>query len=65
MTNKDFIPLSQLGSFTGLEEAFEDDVTFDAFDEDAEDNECLTCNATGEVMYDSQSCLVCLGKGFL
>ena len=40
-------------------------VTSDDFDEDAEDNECHNCSGTGEGMYDSQSCVVCLGKGFL
>ena len=33
--------------------------------EDVEDNECHNCSGTGEGMYDSQSCVVCLGKGFL
>lgn len=37
----------------------------DDFTEDDEDNECPTCSGTGEGMYDSQSCVVCLGKGFL
>ena len=38
---------------------------FDDFAEDVEDNECHNCSGTGEGMYDSQSCVVCLGKGFL
>ena len=42
-----------------------DDVTFDDFAEDVEDNECHNCSGTGEGLYDSQSCVVCLGKGFL
>ena len=46
-------------------------VSSDDFDEDvedaedAEDSECASCSGTGEGMYDSQSCVVCLGKGFL
>ena len=42
-----------------------DDEAFDDFAEDVEDNECHNCSGTGEGMYDSQSCVVCLGKGFL
>ena len=34
-------------------------------DEDVENNECHNCSGTGEGMYDSQSCVVCRGKGFL
>ena len=41
------------------------DEAFDDFAEDVEDNECHNCSGTGEGMYDSQSCVVCLGKGFL
>jgi hypothetical protein len=48
-----------------VEDTDPDDVTFDDFDEDVEDNECHNCSGTGEGMYDSQSCVVCLGKGFL
>lgn len=42
-----------------------DDEAFDDFAEDVEDNECHNCSGTGEGMYDGQSCVVCLGKGFL
>ena len=35
-----------------------DDVSFDDFAEDVEDNECHNCSGTGEGMYDSQSCVV-------
>ena len=48
-----------------VEETDPDDVSFDDFAEDVEDNECHNCSGTGEGMYDSQSCVVCLGKGFL
>ena len=30
-----------------------------------DESECHNCSGTGEGMYDSQSCVVCLGKGFL
>ena len=39
--------------------------TFDDFAEDVDDSECHNCSGTGEGMYGSQSCVVCLGKGFL
>ena len=42
-----------------------DDEAFDDFAEDVDDSECHNCSGTGEGMYDSQSCVVCLGKGFL
>lgn len=48
-----------------VEDTDPDDVSFDDFAEDVEDNECHNCSGTGEGMYDSQSCVVCLGKGFL
>ena len=48
-----------------IEDTDPDDEAFDDFDEDVEDNECHNCSGTGEGMYDGQSCVVCLGKGFL
>ena len=48
-----------------VEDTDPDDEAFDDFAEDVEDNECISCSGTGEGMYDSQSCVVCLGKGFL
>lgn len=48
-----------------VEDTDPDDVSFDDFAEDVEDSECHNCSGTGEGMYDSQSCVVCLGKGFL
>lgn len=42
-----------------------DDASFDDFAEDVDDSECVSCSGTGEGMYDGQSCVVCLGKGFL
>lgn len=42
-----------------------DDEAFDDFAEDVDDSECHNCSGTGEGMYDGQSCVVCLGKGFL
>lgn len=48
-----------------VEDTDPDDEAFDDFAEDVEDNECHNCSGTGEGMYDSQSCVVCLGKGFL
>ena len=54
------------GHFRDLvEDIVPDDVTFDDFDEDVEDNECYNCSGTGEGLYDGQSCVVCRGKGFL
>ena len=48
-----------------VEDTDPDDATFDDFAEDVDDSECHNCSGTGEGMYDSQSCVVCLGKGFL
>mgnify|MGYP003599080275 CR=1 FL=1 len=48
-----------------IEDTDPNDEAFDDFAEDVEDNECHNCSGTGEGMYDSQSCVVCLGKGFL
>ena len=48
-----------------IEDTDPDDASFDDFAEDVEDSECSNCSGTGEGMYDGQSCVVCLGKGFL
>ena len=48
-----------------VEDTDPDDEAFDDFAEDVDESECHNCSGTGEGMYDSQSCVVCLGKGFL
>ena len=48
-----------------IEDTDLDDEAFDDFAEDVDESECHNCSGTGEGMYDSQSCVVCLGKGFL
>lgn len=48
-----------------IEDTDLDDEAFDDFAEDVDESECHNCSGTGEGMYDSHSCVVCLGKGFL
>ena len=57
--------LDELLSKDLVEDTDPDDEAFDDFAEDVDDSECASCSGTGEGMYDSQSCVVCRGKGFL